>query len=144
MGAWTLAGAHCKMYVNGQPFARVATFSFTATTTHRDISVVDTLDSYELAPTGTKVLGQMVIYRLHKDGGAEGAGMKAPPPDLARQKYFSLLLLDRLTDTVVFRADQCVVQSETWNFAKGLVTGTVSIQGQTWGNEVEATSPTAR
>jgi hypothetical protein len=142
--ALTITGAHCKLYVNGSPYGRVETFEFTETTAHRTVKVVDLMTPWELIPEGVQVTGSMSIYRIHQDGGVEGAGMKAAVPDLARQKYFSILLVDRFTDTVLFRADQCVVLSQTWRAQKGLLKGAVSLQARTWSNEVEATSPTAR
>lgn len=135
-----VTGAHAKLYVNAKAFGRVETFSFAESTEHREVAVVDTLEPFELVPQFMRVTGSMVVYRIHGDGGVEGAGMKAPVPDIPRQKYFSCLLVDRFTDTVLFRADRCVITSQNWTAQKGFFKGVVSLKALTWSNEVASTT----
>jgi hypothetical protein len=135
-----LVGAHLKVYVNGGPFGRTADFSWEESTPRRETAVVDYLPPWELEQGSVSVRASMTIYRMHMDGGIENAGLKAVWADLPREKYFSLLLIDRVTDTVVFRADRCSVEHQSWRATRGYVMGSVSIKALDWSNETQASS----
>jgi hypothetical protein len=132
-----LTGAQVLCYINSRAFGRVADLGWTSDTPLEELRVVDVLEPVELIPQGVSVRGQLSIYRLRQDGGLQAAGMVATWADLTRQKYFSILVVDRVTDTVIFRADKCMVGSESWRFGKGYVMGQVSFQGLGWSNETE-------
>lgn len=136
-----LVGAHARCYLNNQPFGRIADFSWDDNTPRKEIKVCDYLPPWELLQTGASVRCNASIYRIHMDGGIEGAGMRAPSwLDLPREKYFSFLVLDRLTDTVLFRADKCSVEHQSWRIGRGYVMGTVSFLGLLWENETQQSS----
>jgi len=122
-------------YINGQLFGRVADVGWSESTPRKEMHVVDYLPPWELIQISVSIHGTMTIYRLHKDGGLEAAGMKATWPDLSREKYFSILHLDRVTDTVVFQADKCSTVSQSWHVGRGYVMGTVSFTALGWNNE---------
>lgn len=128
-----------NVYVNGKPFGRCVGFTFKSATAKREIHGIDSLDPYELAATTASISGSMTIVRTVADGGAEGAGMTVTYEDLPREKYFSIMLVDRgANDTVLFQADECSVSSQSWNVpAKGVVTGTVEWSAISWSNEVK-------
>jgi hypothetical protein len=81
----------------------------------------------------------MSIYRTVGDGGAEGGGMTAPAEELPREKYFSVLLVDRgASDAVIFQADDCSLTSQAWSVpSRGIVTGSLEFEALTWSNEVK-------
>lgn len=133
--ARTVVAAHCVVYVNGRLFGRVASLGFSAETPQRELRVIDTLEPAELIPQGASVRGSLTIYRLHRDGGIEAAGLAAAWADMTRQKYFSLMVVDRVTDTVLFRADRCATAAQSWNVGRGFVMGTVAFVGLNWSNE---------
>lgn len=130
-----VASPHVVVYVNGKLFGRVASLGFGAETPQRELRVVDTLEPAELIPQGCSVRGNLTIYRLHRDGGIEAAGLAAAWADQTRQKYFSLMVVDRVTDTVLFRADHCATTAQSWNAGRGFVMGTVAFVGLNWSNE---------
>lgn len=135
-----VSGAKVVLYVNSKLFSRVTSFQWHSATSRRAIYGVDNAQPYELAPTVSKVTGQMSLIRTQADGGIEAAGMVGNVRDITREQYFALMLVDRTTDTVLFRADRCVITDQSWQIAaKGIMIGTVSFEVIDWSNEVEPT-----
>lgn len=130
-----LVGAQVVVYINAQLFGRVADMGWNETTPRREVHVVDYLPPWELIPTGITIHGTMTIYRMHRDGGLEAAGMKATWADLTKEKYFSIMVLDRVTDTVIFQANKCSVNSQSWHVGRGYVMGNVAFTALDWSNE---------
>jgi hypothetical protein len=57
--------------------------------------------------------------------------------NLPRERYFSVMIIERKSDRVLFAADRCSVISQSWQMgAKSMVTGTVEFEGLDWYNEV--------
>ncbi len=136
-----VVGAHAKLYINGSAFGRVADYGFTESTPQKEVHGIDYLPPWELVPQGVSISCNMTIYRRQQDGGLEGAGLKATWPDHPMAKYFSVLLTERSSDTVLFRADRCSVESQSWHFApKSYVMGQVSFRCLLWSNETQSTS----
>ncbi len=124
------------MYVNGKLYARVTDLRFTSSTPGREIYGIDSSEPFELANTTTRCSGSMSVLRLAQDGGAEGAGMTVSYVDITREKYFSLALVDRVTDTIVFQARRCKLTSQSWDIpARGRVTGQLDFTAIDWSNE---------
>ena len=136
--ARVLSSAAVVCYVNGVPFGRVTHFSWRSSTVRRAIYGLDTVDPSELAPTVTKCVGSVKLYRTVGDGGLQGAGMSAGYEDLPREKYFSLQLIDRGSDQVLFQAEYCTVNNESWDVAiKAVVTGSLEFEALAWSNEIK-------
>lgn len=133
-----VVGAHVVVYVNGKAYGRCASFEWGSSTPRRALRVVDAEEAAELIQQGGTVDGSMAVYRVHKDGGLEAAGMVARFREQTREKYFSILVLDRYTDTVIFQADRCSVTSQRWSIMRGLVMGHVAWSAIEWNNETEA------
>ena len=132
-----LTGANLVVYVNARPYGLVERFTWTENTPSRENRGIDTVETVELAPTYSSVSGVMEIWRLKSDGGLEGAGLKPHSKNMARGRYFSLTLIDRITDEIFFQADRCRVESQTWPVAvKQLVKGSVSWKGLSMNNEL--------
>ena len=135
-----VTSAKVIVYINDQPFGRVTGFSWTSATPKRPIYGIDSTEPYELAPTTSQCNGNVSLLRLIDDGGLEGPGIVAQFQSLTREKYFKVLLIERSTDTQIFRADFCSVNSQSWDVpAKGLMTGTFSFAALTWNNEAKIT-----
>lgn len=134
--ARTIVAANVICYINNRPFGRVNHFSFSSSTPREPINAVDSIDPFELAVNSTKVSGSLGLVRTLYDGGAEGAGLTTNFERLPQEKYFSIMLVERLSDTVLFRADHCAVNQQSWTIsAKNVVQGQVEFEGLTWSNE---------
>jgi len=134
-----LHGARVALYVNGQAFGRVMGFQWSATYAQKPVYALDSSSAYELIPTQAKVIGTVNVYRLVGDGGAEGAQMATQFQDMIRQKYFTLALVERSTGLVLFQANRCSLQGQSWNAPiKGFVTGVINFEALEWENEVPA------
>lgn len=140
--ARVLASARVVCYINGLPLGRVSGFRFSSETPRKATYGIDATEPFELTQTTTRVRGSLSLYRTIGDAGAEGTGLVARYEDLLREKYFSITLLDRGTDTIVFQSYYNSVVSQSWDFqAKGLVTGTVEFEGIEWSNEFRPEGP---
>lgn len=125
-----ITGASAKLYVNGRPYALVTSYSFTIDYNVEQLRGVDFPLPFELAPGAVSVTGTMSLERLAGKGGSRGAGLTVQVTDVARQQYFSILLIERQTKTAVFKCDFCLSQNESWTVgAKGRMTGNLSLVG---------------
>lgn len=137
-GPRTITGAHVICYVNGARFGRVTSVIWKSATPRKAIYGLDSVDPHELAPTTTRISFTVNLLRTIGDGGAEGAGMAANYEDLPREKYFTMQLVDRSTDTVLFQAQYCSVTMQSWSIPiKDKVTGVLEAEAITWSNEVK-------
>lgn len=128
--------ARVILYINGRPYAAVVAFRWDSFTGKRAIVGIDSMDAYELAPTVNKCTGTLTLLRTVGDGGAEGAGLLAHFGEVPKEKYFSLSLVDRLTDTQLFRADECSATNQSWDVpTKGRILGTLTFEALRWNNE---------
>lgn len=135
----TIVGASVILYVNNKPYGQVVGFRFSSQTPRDAILAIDSLDPFELAPTSTKCSGSIELIRTAGDGGAEGGGFTTDYERLSREKYFSVMLMERITNTVIFRADFCSVVSQQWDFrAKQMAHGSLEFEALDWNNEVKS------
>lgn len=124
------------VYINGRLFGRCTSFSWTSTTPRRAIHTIDIANPVELAATTTDVAWQMGVLRTVGDGGAQGAGIVADQVNVIKEKYFTLLLIERQTNMTIFKSDLCNTNVENWSIAaKGLMLGQISGSGLVWVNE---------
>ncbi len=141
MGFKITTGSQVNLYINGAPYAKVLGFSFAVATPKREIRGIDSSDPSEFAITTQSVTGQLEIYRLTGDGGLEGSGIVAPLNLLTKEKYFSMALVDSLTDGLLFAAQNCTVENQSWDIrTKALVTGSMSFKALSWTNEASPVS----
>ena len=78
----------------------------------------------------------MSVLRVSGDVGAEGSGIVAPYPDLPREKYFSVTLVEIDTDTVIFNSSRCSLVSQRWEIgARGIVTGDFAFKAVNWNHQ---------
>lgn len=137
--ARTIVSAGVLLYVNNKLYGKVVAFRFTSQTPREAINGIDSIDPFELAPTSTRVTGSIELVRTVADGGAEGAGLTTSYDKLPREKYFSVMLVERISDTVLFRADHCSVVSQTWDFpSKEKARGSLEFEALEWSNEVRS------
>lgn len=140
-----LGAGNLVVYINSRPFGIVHSWALNDSTPSQELGGVDTPDVVELAPTVERVGGTMGVWRLAGDGGTEGAGLKPHSLQLARGRYFSMLVIDRVTKTVFFQADRCRVESAAWQVVvKDLVRGTISWKAIRFNNEIPNTGTIRR
>ena len=131
-----VAGGRVLIYLNGVRFGRAISIQLNISSPNRSIETIDDLQPAELAPTRVRLRGTVTCYRLAGDGGIEGAGVSTEFAEIPRQKYFTLTLRDRVTDSVLFEFDYCMVDEQIWQVAtKELMTGSFNFTGITWANE---------
>lgn len=137
-----ITGARVVCYINGLFFGRVFGFSWESFTPQKEIFGLDQTEAFELADTTARCSFQIQLYRTAGDGGAQGAGVSNQYPDLSRSKYFTVVLVDRGSNTVIFQANSCKTERESWNVPlKNFVTGQLECKALDWTNEVMPAAP---
>lgn len=133
-----ISSARILVFINNRLYGRCGGISWQAVTPKKAARAVDTPVVQEYMPTTIEVAGTMAIYRMIGDGGVEGAGIQANQIDVAREKYFTIVLVERSTDTPILQINQATVQSQSWNAtAKGMLMGQVSFSGIIFTNEAK-------
>lgn len=132
-----ITGAHVVLFVNGALYGQVMGFSWNSSTPHKEIEGLDMTVPSELAPTRGRAGGTIDLYRVIGDGGAEGAGLAVSYTNLPKAKYFSLMMVERLSNSVIFRADYCTGEQQQWRAVpKSFMTGSLTFKAIGWNNEV--------
>lgn len=132
-----VTGPKILCYVNGRVLGTCSSFSYNVSTPHTDIGALDSMVPYELGTTIVRTNGQISVFKRLSDGGAEGLGMSQPIPNLPQGKYFSLMLIEIPTRTIIFQALECTLEAQSWGFdAKGVVRGNFSWKAILYSNEV--------
>jgi hypothetical protein len=127
---------HCVAYVNSVPFARVCGLTYDIVSPRRELHGIDILEPTELVPSSLSIHGTIQVYRLHQDGGVEAAGLVATWQKLTKEKYASLMVLDRATDTVLVQVDKFCVNNQSWRITpKSFVLGTITWTGFGYSND---------
>lgn len=125
-------------YINSIPFARCCGLNYSILSPKKEIRGIDLLQPIELIPTSLSVYGTIQVYKLRVDGGAEAAGLIATWQKMTKEKYFSLMVLDRSTDSVLIQSNRCSVLDQNWSIQpKNFVTGTIKWSGIDYMNEAE-------
>lgn len=140
--AKVISGAGVVAFLNGKRYGRVRNFQWSSETPRKAQYGLDCMEPFELQPTVTRCNGRLTIYRTVGDAGAEGAGLTTPFEQLPREKYFSLMLVERGSDTVIFEATYCAVVRQSWTAPeRGIVTGDVEFEAIEWNNELKPLLP---
>ena len=133
---YALRGADVKVYINDKVYAGVTAFKFNSSTGTRPILGIDSGVPYELAPGTQKVTGSMDVVRIRNGGGLEGGGFAALPADILLSKYFSIRVVDRLSDTVIFETPEASIIDQNWSMpTRGISAGSCSFECIGWANE---------
>ncbi len=78
------------------------------------------------------------MQRVRYDGGLEGKGIAASQKDILSEKYIGIVVVDRVTDSVVFQCDRVAVTSQKWSVkSKGILEGSFSFEAIDIKNETE-------
>jgi hypothetical protein len=129
---------HILVFINGHLYSHASGLSWSASSPRIKRTGVDSIIPYELSPSQTQLSGRIKTYRAHGDGGLEGRGIVAPPARIPEERYFSLLVIDRITGDKILQADHCMVEDQSWDVSAGkFLEGSFSFTGLTHGNEAE-------
>lgn len=125
-----ISAARISVYINGKLYGLCGGITWTATSPKKAARGIDLPYVQEYMPTTFEISGSMSIYRTLGDGGLEGQGLQAAQIDQSKEKYITILLVERDTDETLLKIDQAVIESQSWNaIAKGLLMGQISFRG---------------
>lgn len=132
----SLRGADLRVFINGRIYPWAIAVRWSATTGSHAIGGIDQHTPFELAVGQTTIKGTMDVCRIRNTGGLEGSGIVPTEQNMLLGKYFSLALVDRLSDTVILQIDEAFVTDQNWQTQpRGLLTGAFSFEGIAWTNE---------
>src|SRR6266568_9420570 len=138
MWSSVVAAAHLRVFVNGRLLGWTTGFQPRVATPVRPAQGIDQPQTFELMPTTYRVMGSMDVLRGRLTGGLEGLGLVASGRDLLKQKYKTIEIVDRVTDTTFFKATGCVVTDQTIRIApKGIVVISLQFEGLDATNEAD-------
>lgn len=136
-----ICGPQTVVYINGKPFAQVSSIDYSIASPYRVITGIDTLLPLDTAPQSLSCTGTMNLYMIRGRGGIEGEGMAATWEAATRGKYFSILVLDRATSSILFETRKNRALGQQWRLAaKSIVTGTVQFTGLFYSNNTVSPS----
>jgi hypothetical protein len=132
----SLAGASLKIFINNRVFGIASSISWESDAGRRAIYGLDQITPFELAPGQNRITGRIECLRIRQDGGLEGRGVTVHDDKQLLEKYISIIVIDRLTDTVVLRVDNAAVNRQSWQVEnRNLLRGSFEFEGLTWTSE---------
>ena len=143
MASQLMVGAHAVAHINGQKYGNVIGFDYSIDSPRRFIQTVDTLIPFEAVPGPSSIMGTLSMYRLRGTGGAEGLGIVAPQvmedgtSGIAMEKYWKLLILDRVSGSTIFQSDYCSTISQKWSIQRGYIVGNIQFRALSYNNEIK-------
>jgi hypothetical protein len=130
-----VCGPHAVVYINGKPFSPISAISYQISTPFKTLYGVDTILPLDTVPQQVSYTASMQLYRVRSSGGIEGQGICPTWEAATRGKYFSIIVLDRATNDILFEGRKNRATSQSWQIsAKQLVTGTVAFTGLGYNN----------
>jgi hypothetical protein len=130
-----IVGAHAVLHINGMPYAYVSQLNPTITSPQKEIRGIDYLLPFDAAPGPLSYSVSAQIYRNRSHVGLEGEGLVPTWDKATRGKYFSAIIMDRITSTVLFESQRNLVTGQSWSIGKGFVIGQVAWQGLGYTND---------
>jgi hypothetical protein len=130
-----IVGAHAVLYINGTPYAYVSNLNPTISSPQKLLRGIDYLPPLDAAPGPLEYTVAAQIYRHRGNVGLEGDGLLPTWDKATRGKYFSAIIMDRITETVMFESQRSLVTSQSWNIGRGFVVGSVNWTGLGYSND---------
>jgi hypothetical protein len=130
-----IVGAHAVLYINGIPYAYVSELDPTITSPQKVLHGIDYLPPLDAAPGPLSYSVSAQVYRHRNSVGLEGDGLVPMWNKATRGKYFSAIIMDRLTQTILFESQRNLVVGQSWRIGKGFVIGQVTWQGLGYTND---------
>jgi hypothetical protein len=136
MRAKSIVSGGVILVINGRNYGRAIGFQWESDTARSAKYGLDVMNPVELAPTVTRVTGQVTIRRTVGDGGVEGVGMAATYDLIPNEKYFTMQLIELASNTSIFEARYCSLTRQAWSApVKGFVDGQISFEALDLANE---------
>lgn len=133
-----IRGADLQVYINGQLFAVCTGIRWQSDSGRHAIHGIDQQEAFELAPGPVSIRGTIECVRLRQDGGLEGRGVVAPSRMAVLEKYFSLAVVDRSTDTVILAIEKTSAGAQNWGTqGRGILEGSFTFEGIGFTNEAD-------
>lgn len=130
-----ICGPHTVVYINGKPFSQVSAVDYNINSPYKLLTGIDTLLPLDTIPQSLSYTATLQLYMIRGRCGIEGEGLAATWEAATRGKYFSILILDRQTQNVIFEGQKNRATGQQWRFAsRSIVTGTVQFTGLFYNN----------
>lgn len=130
MSGQPIVGANLKLYINNRPFGIATNIEWTRQDQHKAVYGIDSIVPYELLPQTTSINGKVSFTAIKRDGGLIGRSIVARTTEILREKYISIVLVDRDSGFIILRVDQCIVTTQSYKAdAKGILRGVFSFEG---------------
>lgn len=130
-------GGDVRVFINGRAYTPVTAIRWTASSSRHEINGIDQSIPFELVTGVCSVNGSLEILRIRDAGGIQGPGIAAPERLILQERYFSLTVIDRISDTVLLQINEASVTDENWQAGRGQVSGSVGFKGIAWQNDVD-------
>ena len=133
----TINGSHIKVYANAALIGITTSVTFSIDYGRRVITGIDVQSPTEITSGQVKIKGSISLVRLKQDGGPEGYNLVPTIADISLEKYLSISLVDRYTDSVIFRTDNALISNQSWTIKnRQIITGTVTFDSIDYCNEL--------
>ena len=117
----TIAGAHLKLYINGEVFSEVQQVSYTIDYGEEPIYGIDSVFPQEIKITRVSVQGTVSGLRIANTGGLQGSNARPGIRDSIFAPYISIRLYDRRTgEDIMFIPNARVTNEKLDVSAKGV------------------------
>ena len=132
-----IVGAHAVLHINGVPYAYVSDLDISVSSPQKVLHGIDYLPPIDAAPGSLSYNVSAQVFRHRGSVGIEGDGLIPLWENATRGKYFSAIVMDRVTSTVMFESRKNLVTGQNWRITRGFVIGNVSWQGMDYSNDSE-------
>jgi hypothetical protein len=138
MKSLTVTASTLKVYISGRLFGICTGFKHSVDYNKKGINSIDSIGPFEILPGVVNVKGEIECTRIGGYGGLEGAGVVASEDDLLLEKYISIVLVDRRSNSVIFKCQDASVTSQNWQVTgRSVLKGSFTFEGLSWNNESE-------
>jgi len=138
-----MGGSQILVFINGFPWGNCRSIRLRIVNTSKKLFGLDSAFPFDNIPTTIQVDGTIELYKLVGDGGLEGQEITAPPLLVQNSMFASIILINRISQEVIFRSDTCLVQSQDWDIpSRGIISGSVGFTAIDWtsdGIQLEST-----
>jgi hypothetical protein len=126
----TIAGAHLKLYINGEVFSEVQQVSYTIDYGEEPIYGIDSVFPQEIKITRISVQGSVSGLRIANSNGLQGHNARSGIRDSMFAPYISIRLYDRRTgEDIMFIPNARITNEKVDVSAKGVVKTSFSFIG---------------
>ncbi len=134
----TIRGADLIIYINNKPFGVTTGIRYQLDEGQHPIYGIDQMTPFELASGQCSIKATVEVIRVRTQAGLEGAGIGIPETKVILKRYFSLSMVDRVTDTTILHVGQASAGTQAWGVnAKGELAGNFSFEGLVWTHELD-------